>query len=219
MKTKIITIDGPAGAGKTTVSKLLSQKLNCIYVDTGALYRGVAYEIKQQNADWENDASLDTFLNQLDLSFKMDQGDLILMSSGKNITDHIRTPEVTMLASSTSAKPSVRAALLDIQRDIANSQDAVFEGRDMGTVVFPNATFKFFLMADLSIRAKRRFDETSGDSKNLVDIKDQMETRDNNDSSRESAPLKKADDAIEIDSTNLSADQVVECMLNIIEKP
>ncbi len=219
MKTKIITIDGPAGAGKTTVSKLLSKKLNCVYVDTGALYRGVAYEIQQQSIDWENDTSLDAFLSQLDLTFNMDQGDLILMSSGKNITDYIRTPEVTMLASSTSAKPAIRAALLDIQRDIANSKDAVFEGRDMGTVVFPNATFKFFLLADLSIRAKRRFDETSSDSKNLGEIQDQMETRDKNDSSRKSAPLKKADDAIEIDSTSLSIDQVVESMLKIIEKP
>jgi len=139
MATRIITIDGPAGAGKTTVSKLLSQKLGIIYVDTGAIYRGVAFEIKNQNIEWKNDSILETFLEGLDLSFIKKNGSLVLMSSGRDISKFIRTPEISMLASSSSARPQVRAALLYIQRKIAEREDAVFEGRDMGTVIFPEA--------------------------------------------------------------------------------
>ncbi|MBU1340391.1 MAG: (d)CMP kinase [Proteobacteria bacterium] len=218
MITRIITIDGPAGAGKTTVSKLLSQKLNCVYVDTGALYRGVAYEILRQKIDWENDDILELFLKDLDLNFVMENDGLILMSSGKNITNFIRTPQISMLASSSSAKPQVRAALLDFQRNIAKTKDAVFEGRDMGTVVFPDAAYKFFLYADLSVRAKRRYNEMPDEKKDVNSVQKQMETRDNNDSQRKSAPLKPSADAIEIDSTFLTIEQVVDKMLKIIEK-
>lgn len=218
MQTRIITIDGPAGAGKTTVSKALSKRLGCVYVDTGALYRGVAYEIQQQGIDWENDDHLAGFLKTLDLNFVMDNGDLVLMSAGTNITGFIRTPDISMLASATSAKPQVRAALLDIQRNIGASQDAVFEGRDMGTVVFPNASYKFFLLADLTIRARRRYDELSGQSPDLSTVEKEMKTRDTNDSQRKTAPLKAADDALKIDSSHLSVDAVVDKMVQIIEK-
>lgn len=218
MSFKIITIDGPAGAGKSTVSKALSKKLGCIYVDTGALYRGVAYEILQQKVEWEDDGLLKTFLKKLDLNFAMKNDDLILMSSGKDISGDIRTSEISMLASASSAKPLVRSALLGIQRNIAASQDAVFEGRDMGTVVFPDASNKFFLFADLSVRAKRRYDELPVKSTDIDRIQMEMKIRDTNDSQRQSAPLKKADDAIEIDSTLLSIEQVVEKMFHIIVK-
>ncbi len=218
MATRIITIDGPAGAGKTTVSKLLSQKLGIIYVDTGAIYRGVAFEIKRQNIEWENDSMLETFLEGLDLNFIKKNGFLLLMSSGRDISKFIRIPEISMLASSSSARPQVRAALLDIQRKIAKTEDAVFEGRDMGTVVFPEAEYKFYLFADLTVRAKRRYDEMPDKVKNINKVEQEMQTRDNNDSQRETAPLKPAADAIEIDSTFLTIEQVVEKMLKIIEK-
>ncbi len=218
MATRIITIDGPAGAGKTTVSKLLSQKLGIIYVDTGAIYRGVAFEIKNQNIEWENDSILETFLEGLDLNFIKKNGFLLLMSSGRDISKFIRTPEISMLASSSSARPQVRAALLDIQRKIAKTEDAVFEGRDMGTVVFPKAEYKFYLFADLTVRAKRRYDEMPDKVKNINKVEQEIQTRDNNDSQRETAPLKPAADAIEIDSTFLTIEQVVEKMLKIIEK-
>ena len=218
MATRIITIDGPAGAGKTTVSKLLSQKLGIIYVDTGAIYRGVAFEIKNQNIEWKNDSMLETFLERLDLKFIKKNGSLLLMSSGRDISKFIRTPEISMLASSSSARPQVRAALLDIQRKIAKTEDAVFEGRDMGTVVFPEADYKFYLFADLTVRAKRRYDEMPDKVKNINKVEQEMQTRDNNDSQRETAPLKPAADAIEIDSTFLTIEQVVEKMLKIIEK-
>jgi len=218
MATRIITIDGPAGAGKTTVSKLLSQKLGIIYVDTGAIYRGVAFEIKGQNIEWENDSMLESFLEDLDLNFIKKNGSLLLMSSGRDISKFIRTPEISMLASSSSARPQVRAALLDIQRKIAKTEDAVFEGRDMGTVVFPEAEYKFYLFADLTVRAKRRYKERPDKGKNINTVAQEMQTRDNNDSQRETAPLKSAADAIEIDSTFLTIDQVVEKMLKIIGK-
>ncbi|OGR10378.1 MAG: cytidylate kinase [Desulfobacterales bacterium RIFOXYA12_FULL_46_15] len=218
MNTRIITIDGPAGAGKTTVSKLLSQKLGCIYVDTGALYRGVAYEILNQKIKWENDDILEKFLKNLDLNFLMKETNLILMSSGRDITAYIRTPEISMLASSSSARPQVRAALLDIQRNIARTKDAVFEGRDMGTVVFPHASFKFFLYADLTVRAKRRFDEMKEVTKDLSNIQKDIETRDKNDSNRISAPLKPAKDAVKINSSFLTIEEVIEKMLGYIEK-
>jgi len=218
MATRIITIDGPAGAGKTTVSKLLSQKLGIIYVDTGAIYRGVAFEIKGQNIEWENDSMLESFLEDLDLNFIKKNGSLLLMSSGRDISKFIRTPEISMLASSSSARPQVRAALLDIQRKIAKTEDAVFEGRDMGTVVFPEAEYKFYLFADLTVRAKRRYDEMPDKVKNINKVEQEIQTRDNNDSQRETAPLKPAADAIEIDSTFLTIDQVVEKMLKIIGK-
>ena len=217
MVSRIITIDGPAGAGKTTISKLLSKRLGCIYVDTGALYRGVAFEIKHQNIEWENDIDLKAFLKTLDLSFVMEKDSLILLSSGKDITNFIRTPEISMLASSSSAKPQVRTALLDIQRKIAKQQDAVFEGRDMGTVVFPEAQYKFYLFADLNIRAKRRYDEMPDKTKNINKVELEMQTRDKNDTQRKTAPLKPAIDAVKIDSTFLSIDHVVEKMVKIIE--
>ena len=218
MSSRIITIDGPAGAGKSTISKLLSQKLGIVYVDTGALYRGVAFEIKKQEIEWENDSRLEAFLKNIDLNFMIDNGSLTLMSKGHDISQFIRTPEISMLASSTSAKPQVRTALLDIQQKIAKTKDAVFEGRDMGTIVFPEAEFKFYLYADLKVRAQRRYDEMPDEVKSMDKVEKQMQIRDNNDSRREAAPLKPAPDAIEIDSTFLSIEQVVEKMLNIIEK-
>lgn len=218
MKYRIITIDGPAGAGKTTISNLLAKKLGCVYVDTGALYRGVAYEIKNQGIDWENDDCLETFLTHLDLNFNLDEGSLLLTSSKKDITPFIRTPEITMLASATSAKPQIRAALLSIQKNIAENQDAVFEGRDMGTVVFPDAPFKFFLFADLTVRAKRRYDQMVETDKDIQTVQREMEKRDANDSQRKEAPLKAAKDAIQINASYLTIPEVVAEILKNIQK-
>ncbi len=217
---QIITIDGPAGAGKTTVSKALAKALGCVYVDTGSLYRGVAYEIDQQKIDWKDSVCLAQFLDTLDLNFIMEGQDLVLTSSGKDITPFIRTPEITMLASATSAVPLVRAALLDIQKQIGASRDAVFEGRDMGTTVFPHARFKFFLFADLSIRAKRRCDEMGAvDAGDKTKVEREMGKRDRDDSSRKTSPLKPSPDAIKIDSTHMNVEQVVENLLSHIVKP
>lgn len=212
----IVTIDGPAGAGKTTVSRMLAQKLGWVYVDTGALYRGVAHQIRENKIDWNNASELAPFLETLELGFT-DNGTRLTVS-GRDISDEIRSPEISMLASKTSALPVIRTALLDIQRRIADAQDAVFEGRDMGTVVFPGADFKFFLFADLTVRAKRRFDEMGGNTGNMNQVEKEMAQRDQNDSQRKEAPLKPADDAVKIDSTSLTIEQVVETMLKYIKK-
>lgn len=216
MTYRIITIDGPAGAGKTTVSRLLAEKLGCVRVDTGALYRAVAYEIHRQQISWKTDKDLTAFLSRLDLNVMLENEEMRILSSGRDITSLIRTPEITMLASAVSARPPVRAALLDIQRKIAQQQDAVFEGRDMGTVVFPDATVKFFLVADLAVRARRRFDEMPDSDKDLSRIQADMAARDEQDSRRSHAPLKPAPDAVLIDSSRRTAPQVVAEMLKYL---
>lgn len=221
-KRKIITIDGPAGAGKSTVSKMLAEKMGWIYVDTGALYRGVAYEVQRCQTDIENQAALDALLETVHFEFRSGENGFLLFSSGQDITGSIRSAEISMLASTVSALPAVREKLLGIQREMAHQYDAVFEGRDMGTVVFPDADHKFFLVADLEIRAERRFAEMESNGEvakggnTLNEIKDAMAMRDHNDRTRKESPLKPATDAVTIDSTNLSSDQVVEQLMKHI---
>ena len=212
MKKTIVTIDGPAGAGKSTVAKTLAGKLGYVYVDTGALYRGVAYEIQNHSVDTEDTHALSEFLNGLSFDCHMENQNFRLFSFGMDISEKLRTPEISMLSSSVSAIPEVRSALLGIQQQIAETHDSVFEGRDMGTVVFPRADFKFFLTADLSVRAKRRHQEDQGRSQGLEEVEKQMEKRDEDDSRRSSAPLKVPDDALMVDSTHLTVDSVVKKM-------
>ncbi len=216
MDRRIITIDGPAGAGKTTVSKALARELGCVYVDTGALYRAVAFEIKRRQINWEDSALLEQFLACLDLDFVMEGREPVLISSGRDISAYIRTNEISMLASSTSAVPQVRKALLGIQKSIAGERDAVFEGRDMGTAVFPNASYKFFLTADVKVRARRRFEELNASGVSFEKILKDMVKRDADDTQRAVSPLKQAPDAILIDATALDVSQVVEKMKSII---
>jgi cytidylate kinase len=218
MKKLLITIDGPAGAGKTTVSRAIADRLGYRYIDTGALYRAVAYEVQRQEIDPDDDAQLENLCRRLQLSFVQKKKGLRLYSDGKDISDHIRTPDISMLASAISAKSIVRGYLLSVQRDIGKNKAAVFEGRDMGTVVFPNADVKFFLEASSKIRALRRFQELESKSgQSLQEVEHDMERRDKNDSNRSLAPLKAADDAIRIDSTDLSVENVVDLMLSYID--
>ncbi|MFW6081193.1 MAG: (d)CMP kinase [Desulfosalsimonas sp.] len=213
MKDLLIVIDGPAGAGKTTVSRALAERLHYRYIDTGALYRGVAWEILENGIDPEDEDGMAELLGNLDLRFERTEKGTRLFSSGVDITDYIRTPRVTMLASAASAKPAVRKALLGLQREMGKRKAAVFEGRDMGTVVFPDADVKFFLTADLRERARRRFEELKDTNpQSLEQVEQEMRQRDANDSSRDAAPLRPADDAIMIDSTGKSVAGVVEEM-------
>ena len=217
MKKLLITIDGPAGAGKTTVSRALADRLGYRYIDTGALYRGVALAVKTQGIDPQNDADLKQLCNGLELAFIIKDDGLRLISNGQDITNRIRTPEIAMLASAVSARPVVREYLLDLQRDMGGEKAAVFEGRDMGTVVFPAADVKFFLDASTRKRAERRFDEfNSISSQTLDEVERDIEQRDQNDSTREVAPLKPARDAVIIDSTDMTVEQVVTLMASHI---
>jgi cytidylate kinase len=215
----LVTIDGPAGAGKTSVSRKLAEALGYRYIDTGALYRSIALAASEKGIPADDDASLETLCANLNLDFETQNHGLRVMLNGRDVTDKIRTPRITMLASAISARPVVRRYLLVIQRKLGASKKAVFEGRDMGTVVFPDADFKFFLYADPSIRARRRYAELKakgGDSPSLATVEQDMAARDRNDSSRQAAPLKPAPDAIHIDSSNTGIDGVVAMMLEHI---
>jgi cytidylate kinase len=213
LKKLLITIDGPAGAGKTTVSRALADRLGYRYIDTGALYRGVALAVKTRGVDPTDDAELEKLCRGLKLDFVLQAGGGRLVLNGEDISGLIRTPEITMLASAVSARPVVRAYLLDLQRNMGHEKAAVFEGRDMGTVVFPDADVKFFLKASPQTRAQRRFEELkSKTSQTLVEVERDMRQRDEHDSTREVAPLKPAPDAVIIDSTDLNVEQVVEVM-------
>ncbi|WP_372680324.1 (d)CMP kinase [Desulfosarcina sp.] len=206
----LITIDGPAGAGKTTVSKMLARKLGYRYLDTGALYRAVAFAVRAAGIQPGDERGLADVCRTVRLSIEGDR----LVLNGVDITQRIRSPEISMLASAVSARPVVRQALLDIQRDVGRTGGLVAEGRDMGTVVFPEADLKFFLDATTRQRALRRFaqyDEGSGQT--LAQIEQDIRRRDQNDSSRDIAPLRPADDAVIIDSTAVTARQVVDAMM------
>jgi len=218
MKRRLITIDGPSGAGKTTVSRMLADRLRYKYIDTGALYRGVAFEALAAGVDSDDEQGLENLCNQLTMTFSTTEKGLRLIANGLDITDRIRTSEISMFASAASSISVVRRYLLGLQRDMGKDKNAVFEGRDMGTVVFPDADVKFYLDASCKTRATRRYDELKSKGlQTLEEVERDMKRRDENDSTRDLAPLKPAEDAIIIDSTHLSADQVVNRILHHIE--
>jgi len=218
LKPLVITIDGPSGAGKTTVSKLLAHRLGYRYIDTGALYRGVALEAMSSGLNPDDDTGLENVLSSLKMKFVSGEKGLRLISNDSDITDKIRTPEISMFASAASARPVVRNFLLELQRDLGREKGVVFEGRDMGTVVFPDADVKFYLDASHKTRSLRRYRELKSEtSQTLQDVEKDIKRRDKNDSTRDLAPLRPAEDAVIIDSTHLSARDVVDRMLNVIE--
>ena len=220
MKPLLVTIDGPAGAGKTTVSRLLAERLGYTYVDTGALYRAVALAAFSENCQVDDDARLGEICRRLGLRFENSPKGPRLFMNEVDITDQIRTPEITMFASAVSARPVVREYLLGVQQEMGKNGGVFFEGRDMGTVVFPDAEVKFFLDADLGIRALRRYKELQvgpGQTKISLDrVTQTMKKRDEDDSSRALAPLRPAHDAIRIDSSLLGIEQIIDLMLSYI---
>ncbi len=216
-KQFIATIDGPAGSGKTTISRMLADKLGFDYVDTGALYRGVAWQVLRKGVAVDDNAALGRLCQNLKLELIRQEGDLHLWVDGIDVTDRIRTPEISMAASAVSAQPAIRECLLGLQRSLGQNRRAVFEGRDMGTVVFPDAQIKFFLEADLDVRAQRRFQELKPNTDaEFNDVKADMKMRDTNDSSRALAPLKPASDAVMIDTTDLSIPKVLDQLMQHI---
>jgi cytidylate kinase len=219
MKSLLITIDGPAGSGKTTVSRELADRLNYKYVDTGALYRGVAFEARFAGVSQDDDIGLENLCSALHLNFVKNERGLRLLSNNSDITDQIRTPEISMMASAVSARLVVRKYLLNLQRNMGREKGVVFEGRDMGTVVFPDADKKFYLDASQKVRAIRRYKELESKTfQTLEDVEGEVRLRDENDRKRELSPMKPADDAVIVDSTDLSVNDVVETMLSYIFK-
>lgn len=219
MKPLLITIDGPAGAGKTTVSRMLADSLGYRYIDTGALYRGIAVAVKSAGIAPDDDSALEKLCSSLILQFRRNDEGVRLLLNQQDITDKIRTAEITMLASAVSARPVVRKCLLGLQREMGREKNVVFEGRDMGTVVFPDADIKFYLDASLEKRAIRRYRELKPEtSQSLEAVAADIERRDKNDSTRRHAPLKPAADSIIIDSTDLTVEAVVQLLQPHIQK-
>ncbi|MDY6855325.1 MAG: (d)CMP kinase [Thermodesulfobacteriota bacterium] len=217
-KRLIIAIDGPSGAGKSTISKLLAERLNYIYIDTGAMYRAVAYSMLKRNIDIEDDDTLFRMCTDIDISFCKKNDSTRIILNSKDITQDIRSPGLSMLASDVSAKKAVRDALLQIQRKMGEGGGVVIEGRDIGTVVFPNADIKIYLDAIVEERGKRRYKEllAKGEDVTLEDVTKEIIRRDRNDSLRKLAPLKPARGAYHIDSTNITIDEVIKKILGII---
>ena len=216
---KIITIDGPAGSGKSTVSRLVARKLNFFYLDTGAMYRAVALQAHRMGIDLNDGKELWKMCETLDLNFKTDGDHTRLYMGAEDISSAIRTPEMDMLSSSVSAIGEVRTAMTELQRKIGVRGGLVAEGRDMGTVVFPNADHKFFLTASPEVRVERRYRERidRGESVSKKEVEVELRKRDNQDKTRSIAPLVPAEDAKVIDSTSLNPDQVVEEILQGIK--
>ena len=220
MSNLIIAVDGPSGAGKSTVSKLLARRLNLPYIDTGAMYRAVALKAKQESIDLKDSKRLGDMAATAQISFKSINGENSTFLDAVDVSSTIRNPEITHLTSIVSAIREVRDALLLLQRKMAKENGAIMDGRDIGTIVFPQADFKFYIDADLSVRGERRHLELEVSSGAVGDLKstvDQLNRRDKADSERIVAPLKRADDAIYIDTTKLSAKDVAMKMEAIIK--
>ncbi|HEY3152142.1 MAG TPA: (d)CMP kinase [Candidatus Binatia bacterium] len=206
----IIAIDGPSGSGKSTLAKRLARELGFIYLDTGAMYRALALKVLRQGVDLADDARLARLVESTAIDLQENNGTLEVLLDGINVADEIRTPEVSQSASKVSALKIVRARMLDLQRGMGQRGSVVAEGRDIGTVVFPNAEIKIFLDASAEERARRRCAElrAAGRPADLSETLREMEERDKRDSERDLAPLRMADDALRIDSSNASADSV-----------
>lgn len=213
-----IAIDGPAGAGKSTIAKILAARLGILYLDTGAMYRAVGYKAIKSGVSVSDLAAVENMLKNTTVDVKVEDGVQHVYLDGEDVSGVIRTPEVSRAASDISALPPVRHAMVDLQRIIAAKQDTVLDGRDVGTFVLPNAEHKFFLTASVEERAKRRYKELVGRGENcdFEKIRKDIEIRDYNDSHRALAPLKKADDAVEVDTTFMTIEEVADKLATLI---
>jgi cytidylate kinase len=217
-KSFVVTIDGPAGAGKSTAAKKLAARLGYAFLDTGANYRAVALEARRRGIDWADAAAVAKVAETIEIAF-IPHGEVnTVMVEGRDVTRDIRTPEMSDGASRVSAHAPVRAALLGLQRRLGGQGHIVAEGRDMGTVVFPDAAAKFFLTASSDERARRRTHEllAAGRPAEHAAVLQEILRRDQRDTTRAAAPLRRADDAVEIDSGGLSPDQVVDKMAAVV---
>lgn len=214
----IIAIDGPSGTGKSTVAQSLAHRLNFLYFDTGAMYRCFTYVLLQNHTSFENHEAIAKALKEFDFDIKVEDGEYRYFLDEKDVSIAIRQEKVSEMASKIAKNPFVRQELLPIQRVFGHKGNVVMEGRDIGTIIFPNADLKIFLTADLEVRTQRRVDQLKkkfGASADSTQVLKEMERRDDQDSNRAVAPLKQAEDAIVIDTTHLNADQVVAMIINL----
>ena len=213
-----VAIDGPAGAGKSTIAKIAAKRLNFIYVDTGALYRTLGYGAYVGNVNIHDDNALEAYLNNSSVELKFIDGEQRVFLNGQDVSDKIRTPQMGTAASEISAIPRVREYLLEMQRGLAKTNNVIMDGRDIGTVVLPNAEVKIFLTASPECRAKRRLRdfEEKGEAVDYDEVLRLIIERDYQDSHREIAPLKPADDSIIVDTSELNLEQSVERIMSVI---
>lgn len=212
MKKISIAIDGPAGAGKSTIAKLIAEQLNFLYVDTGAMYRAFAYFCMKNKINYKDSAKIESITKDVHISLKYDQGEQQILLNGENVTEYLRTNEVSQIASAISAYKAVRLKLVELQKEIAINNDVVMDGRDIGTFVLPEATLKIFLTATADVRANRRWQELK-DNNMETDfelLKQEIINRDERDMNRKFAPLRKAEDSIEVDTSSMTIEQVAE---------
>lgn len=213
-----IALDGPSGSGKSTLAKALAKEMNIHYLDTGAMYRAAAFAAVNAGIDPTSSNDVDIFIKDLKIETIYEKDEQLVLIDGKNVMPYIRTPEISKASSEISAHPSVRLKLVAMQREVAKFYDLVLDGRDIGTFVLPGARYKFFVTADIKERARRRYLELnkSGIEKDFEEVLREMIIRDDNDSNRSMAPLKKADDAILIDTTEMNEKEVLEKILTIV---
>ena len=214
-----IALDGPSGAGKSTIAKRLSAELGFVYVDTGAMYRTVGLYCLQNNVDIEDEAAVAAVLGNISIELKYIDGEQRILLNGTDVSKEIRMNEVSMAASKTSAYKAVRAFLLAAQRDVAKTQSVIMDGRDIGTVVLPDAEIKIFIVGDATVRAKRRHKELleKGQNISLQEVLEDIITRDHNDTNRAEAPLRQAKDAVLLDTTYKNFDEAYEAVLEIVK--
>ena len=216
----VVAIDGPAGTGKGTIAKLVSEKFGFLNVDTGAMFRCVTLAMLQQNISLEEEEKIQALLKNIEIDLKEENGELVVFLNGENVTNQIRTAEVNAFISGVSSLKIVRSKLLDLQRKLAVGKNVVMEGRDIGTTVFPNANVKIYLDASSEERARRRVrqNEEKGIHMSYEEVLESVKKRDQLDSTRELSPLKKAEDAIYIDGTNMNVEECADVVYEIIEE-
>ena len=215
-----VAIDGPAGAGKSTIAKLLAKKMGYIYVDTGAMYRAMAVYFVQNNVNPDDEREINAAVTGVNITIEYMDGVQQVILNGDNVTGMLRTEEIGSMSSKTSKYAAVRRKLVELQRELAKKTDVIMDGRDIGTTVLPDAFCKIYLTASVDARAKRRYDELAqkGEKCDYDIIKKDIEQRDYQDMHREISPLKQADDAVLVDTSDMNIEQVVECIENIINE-
>lgn len=219
MNTLKIALDGPSGSGKSTVAKILSAKLDILYLDTGAMYRATALKALKCGVDTFDEKGVLGFINDLNLEIKYENGKQQTYLDGENVSEKIREPQVSMAASNISSLKCVRLKMVEMQRKIAETTSCVLDGRDIGSYVLPDADYKFYITAGVNVRAERRFKELTekGYKVDFESLKKEIEERDYNDSHREFSPLVKAKDAIEIDTSDMAVEQVIATIMSHIK--
>ena len=212
-----VAVDGPAGAGKSTIAKAVAKKMNLIYVDTGAMYRAMALYMIRENVNRDDAQTISEKCQDADITIGYEDGVQVVYLNGENVNPYLRTEEVGNMASISSVQPAVRKKLVELQQALAAKCDCIMDGRDIGTCVLPNAQVKIYLTASSDVRAKRRFDELTakGETCDLAKIKADIEERDYRDMNRETSPLKQAEDAILVDTSNMTIDEVIDKIISL----